>query len=378
MRFNQLSPSFSGAMAHNIGTHERDLRTLTALADSSDKEQCYSELSFCVPTSLAFAKRLQWEQTPWVTTTVGHNLANPICAADAHLIAYHLQHQLGQDITPSAIQNALLFGSTYILSEDGRTSVPGTYPQLFVVFPHADTSAAKDENFLKIWHDDIVIPAFNHAWAESGLVPISGAHRDSTTRILPPRGTTTPRDALPFIGFLAHLQNGNPTPVRTDWPSWRDPSFPIGTEGKHTGLRSTIYASAWTSIEGMLKDHPDLPHYQSPVLLALCRVKVFVNTWLNAKDRFRCSAEEWDRCVDRRWMQEGSFKVVESVVMGTMDDGDRMVAREERKKLLYARDVKGNVYKKRTWEDDRQGRKDKDEVDVDVDADAHRSKRVKT
>ena len=78
-------------MANKI-THERNLPTLAALADSTDKEQYYTELSFCIPTSLAFAKRLTWEQTPWIASTIDSKFANPISAADAHLIVHYLQH----------------------------------------------------------------------------------------------------------------------------------------------------------------------------------------------------------------------------------------------------------------------------------------------
>ena len=352
-------------------THERDLPTLAALSDSADKEQCYTELSFCIPTSLAFAKRLTWEQTPWIASAIDDKFANPISAADAHLIVHHLQRQLGQDVTPSAIRNALLLGSTYIASADEQMSEDlGTYPHLFVVFPHARMPAAKDEAFLKIWHDDIVKPAFDRAWADSGLVAVSGAHRDSRTSILPPSGTFTPCDALPFIGFLAHLHNGNPNHVRAYWPSWHDPSFPLGIEGQHTSIRSTIYASAWTSIKGMLKDHPELPHHQDPVLLALCRGRVFVNAWLKAKDRFCCSAQEWDRCVDPRWMQRGSFKIMENVVMGTMNEGDMIVAKEGRKEVVYVGDNKRNIHKRNA--------EDEGEKDGDTNPSGNRSKRVKT
>ena len=53
---------------------------------------------------------------------------------------------------------------------------------------------------------------------------------------------------------------------------------------------------------------------------------MFVNAWLNAKDRFCCSAQEWDRCVDPKWRRGSCFKIVESVIMGTMNEGDMMVA----------------------------------------------------
>ncbi|KAK1909665.1 hypothetical protein P3342_007837 [Pyrenophora teres f. teres] len=360
-------------MANKI-THERDVPTLTALAEFSDKEQCYTELSFCVPNSLAFAKRLTWEQTPWIASAIDYKFANPISAADAHLITHHLRHQLGQAVTVSAIQKALLLGSTYDPSTDGQMSEDlGTYPHIFVIFPHASTHAATDEPFLKIWHDDIVKPAFDRAWADSGLVPVSGAHRDSRTKILPPRGVSTSYDALPFTGFRESLRNGNPKSVRTYWPSWQDHSFPLGTEGEYTGLRSTIYASAWTSIKGMLKDHPQLPQYQDPVLLALCRGRVFVNAWLNTTDRFRCSAQEWDKYVDSRWMQQGSFKIVEGVVMGTMDEGDIMVAKEGGTGIVYVGDCKGNIHKKRIGDENGE-----DELNDDTDGDGHRSKRAKT
>ncbi|KAI2483488.1 hypothetical protein Ptr902_05805 [Pyrenophora tritici-repentis] len=357
----------------NKGTHERDLPTLAALAEFSDKEQCYTEISFCVPNSLAFAKRLTWEQTSWIPSAIDYKFANPISAADAHLIAHHLRHQLGQTVTPSAIRNALLLGSTYEPSADGKMSKDlGTYPHIFVIFPHISTHAATDETFLKIWHDDIVKPAFDRAWADSGLVTVSGCPHDSRTRILPSRGISTTNDALSFIGFHEHFRNRNSNTVRTYWPSWQDHSSTPDIEGQYTGLRSTTYASAWTSIKGMLKDHPQLPQYQDPVLLALCRGRVFVNAWLNTHDRFRCLAQEWDKYVDSRWMQQGSFKIVEGIVMGTLDEANKMVAKDGASNIVYVGDDKGNIHKRRIGDEDGE-----DELDDDMEGNGHQTKKAK-
>jgi hypothetical protein len=45
-----------------------------------------AELSFCVPTSLAFFKRLTWEQSPWVMHFFDAKAVNPMSAVDAQTI----------------------------------------------------------------------------------------------------------------------------------------------------------------------------------------------------------------------------------------------------------------------------------------------------
>ena len=93
-------------------THERDINGLATLSVIAKAEQCHSELSFCIPTSLAFAKRLTWEQTPWISNNLNRRSVNPIGEADAYRIAQYLASH-GHNVMQRNIQRALLFGSTY-------------------------------------------------------------------------------------------------------------------------------------------------------------------------------------------------------------------------------------------------------------------------
>jgi hypothetical protein len=61
---------------------------------------------------------------------------------------------------------------------------------------------------------------------------------DTPTRILPPTGVRTERDAYPVSGFLERLRNGNPGAVRDYWPAWRDSEWHLGLEGKYTNTRT--------------------------------------------------------------------------------------------------------------------------------------------
>lgn len=215
------SSTASAPAAPNTDIHERDIPGIVTQGHTAQTELCYTELSFCLPTSLAFAKRSSWEQTPWIPISTSHRTTNPISNDEAHLITIYLASHLGSSITPEAVQNALLFG-TMCPSPVSAQSL-GTYPHIFIVFPHAPSRPALDEKFLKIWHDQIVKPAFDRAWKDSGLTSIHGAEQDGLSRVLPPQGTSTARDALPAHGFLKHLRNGTPASVRDFWPAWHDP-----------------------------------------------------------------------------------------------------------------------------------------------------------
>ncbi|KAF1946870.1 hypothetical protein EJ02DRAFT_491923 [Clathrospora elynae] len=280
--------------------HEHKIPSPAALVVISRADLCYTELSFCHPTSLAFAK------------------PNRINEADAHLIAHKLVSNFGQTVTPKAIQSALLFGSTYLSPETDEEL--GKYPYLFVVFPNLKASPACNEIFLEIWHNDIVKPAFD------------GAATDSRIRILPPSKTRTPRDALSVSGFLEHLRNKNPTAVRDRWPVWID-DWHLGTEGQHTGIRPAIYSEAWQGIKGILKEHLQLPSYQNPILLALCRGRVYVGTQMSSHVKFKSVTQEWDRFVDARSVTSRSFKVVLETVEGTVGEGARQLGMGKKKPM---------------------------------------------
>ncbi|KAG9191653.1 hypothetical protein G6011_10387 [Alternaria panax] len=299
--------------------HERDINGLATLSVIAEADQCHSELSLCLPTSLAFTKRLTWEQTPWISNTLNQKSVNPIGETDAYRIVQYLASH-GHDVTQRDVQCALLFGSTYASTPEGHdmSEDMGTCPHLFLIFPHATMVPYLDNQFLKIWHDDIVKPAIDRAWRDSGLTLVHGASLDTPTCVLPPTGVRTQRDAHPASGFLERLRNGKPGVVRDHWPIWTDSRWHLGLEGNHTGNRTRIYHEAWCAMKGMLKDHPQLSSYQDPILLAVARGQIYVNARLSTNDKFKCVAQEWDRLVDSRFVKPASFQVVFETVIGTM------------------------------------------------------------
>jgi hypothetical protein len=163
-----------------------------------------TELSFCLPTSLAFFKDFTWKQTPWIHRyTTSRAIANPITLANADFISrFFVNH----DISPEVVEKALFFGSS------------STGINFFVVIPYVkyNINLATDERFLRIWHDQIVKPAFDRAWIDSGLTPVCGAEVDAMTRLLPTTGTRTDMEALPAKGFIKRLKNGSLGSISTD------------------------------------------------------------------------------------------------------------------------------------------------------------------
>lgn len=135
--------------------------SLSTAAGSSEVTNTSTEFSFCLPTSLAFFKNLTWEQTPWVPHFIDEKPVNPINRIDAKTIKNHLRGHLGQHVSISAIQNGLLLGSAYPTT--GVCGPLGTYPHVFVIFPHAKTHAATNPHFLHTWHDEVVKLAFDRA-----------------------------------------------------------------------------------------------------------------------------------------------------------------------------------------------------------------------
>jgi hypothetical protein len=247
-----------------------------------------SELSFCIPTSLAFFKDLTWEQTPWTHRYIASRaVASPITPTDADKIySFSANH----DISQEAIENSLFFG----------TSSAGI--DLFVVFPHVDyhTNPATDARFLNIWHDQIVKPAFDHAWKDSGLTTIHGADVNAISRIMPPAGTHTDMEALPAEGFIKRLKNGSPGSISANWP-------------KHN---PEVLHEAWRDIAGMLKDHPDLQEFQNPILLAVYRAEIHMGGHLNPTEQYQGVYKGWELLATTDYIEPGSFGVVLETIVG--------------------------------------------------------------
>lgn len=307
--------------------HKHDIPTMSSQAHQVNVEACFSELSFCLPTSLAFSNRLTWEQTPWATCTLHGRVTNYINERDAHIITEYLTTQCGLDVPNEAIQHALSFGVAY--SPD--TNEPnGVYPQFFVVFPHLKRNISRDPNFLEIWHDQIVKPAFDRAWKDSGLVKVCGSEKDHIGRFLPSGGTHTDCDAHPAKGFLERLANGNPGFVNARWPEWPDsPVAGRASEGKHSNTRAKIFDEAWKSIIGMVDGHPDMNEFREPFLLAVYREQIHLNHESSLTNNFRLVADEWHKFVDSRFVVPGSFKVVLDTVIGSAPEMTMEVEREE-------------------------------------------------
>lgn len=271
-----------------VVSHECDIPSITSLASDPTTQTLRTSLSFCLPTSLAFAKRLTWEQTPWNPHSV---LISP---TDAQTICSALDAHTTTAINPSAVQNALLFGSTY--PPHPPVAAFGCYPTLFVVFPHAHSLPAHDEAFLRVWHDGIVKPAFDRAWSDSRLC-------------------ASYKEAFPVSGFLRGRRNGAKRVVRAAWPEWHD-EWGAGSEGCFSAQRARVYNDAWDAIKGMLRDYPGMEEYREPLLLAVSRVNIHLQGMAGPEVVNTVVGREWDRFVDSRFLIKGSFRVVTEGVVG--------------------------------------------------------------
>ncbi|KAF2242848.1 hypothetical protein BU26DRAFT_438017 [Trematosphaeria pertusa] len=282
--------------AHQRGT--APLPTTGSLFTSSLGTSCAS-LSFALPTSLAFFKRLTWEQTPWTSQKISpHN---------AHIIASHLTSLSPHPIAPEAIQHALCFGVSYTSTSNGSKD---SYPQLFVVFPHLRRDISRDEKFLRVWHDEVVKPAFDEAWKESGLVKVHGSERDAIRRLnARPSGTWTVCDAEPAESILRRLQKGNKASIHVSWPDWTGSSDPTGGAGEEGDQRAYIFDEAWISMKGMVDAHPDLAEMQEPFLLAVHRGNVDVVQGMDLVKVHERVGQYWEQFADSRFMTPESFSV---------------------------------------------------------------------
>jgi hypothetical protein len=114
-----------------------------------------------------------------------------------------------------------------------------------------------NQHFLSIWHDQIVRPAFDHAWRDSEFASTYGAEIVDASKILEAEGMKCDKDALAFQGFrtrLRNFSNGGEAGdhVRAAWPPHR-----------------WLFGEAWESVMEMLNGHLDLVESQEPVLLAV-------------------------------------------------------------------------------------------------------------
>ncbi|KAF2824485.1 hypothetical protein CC86DRAFT_371805 [Ophiobolus disseminans] len=276
-----------------------------------------TDLSFCLTTSLAFLKTLTWEQTPWVPHQIDHTSVSPISPGDALTIHHRLRKHF-KGISPAAINNGLFFASAYPTGDVPVGSI-GPYPHLFVIFPHARTHVATDARFLKIWHDQIVKPAFDRAWKDSGHATMYGAEIHGKPRILQPTGVRTANDAPNSTGILIRLHNQHPESVRGYWPQWSE---------KEATRRTEVMTEVWDAIKGMLKDHPDLADFQDPILLAVSRSQLDFSAQFSLNDMYKDVGNEWEKYVDPQYLVPKSFKVVLTTVMEHPDTPEPQAAEE--------------------------------------------------
>lgn len=124
-----------------------------------------------------------------------------------------------------------------------------------------------DEKFLKLWHDEIIKPAFDRAWQDSAQTRLTGAFKNAFVHILPATGVRTAMDAHPFSGFSSRLRKGAPGHVSAAWPA----------------DNPKVLNDAWDAIQGMLKGHPDLEEYLDPMLMAVQRDEVWFGEQLGAR-----------------------------------------------------------------------------------------------
>ncbi|KAH3983147.1 hypothetical protein HBH70_078010 [Parastagonospora nodorum] len=268
---------------------------------SVQKLDVTTNLSYCTPTSLAFFKELAWEQTPWIRRSTKTKMTNPILPEDAAQISKHLE------VDQEAIEHALLFGST------------STDLQLFVIFPHATDYAVINERFLTIWHDEIVKPAFDRAWKDSGLVRIHGAMLESRVRILPPKGVRTENDALPASDIIRRFRLNSTQIHAQNWPSGNP----------------AIMHDAWESIAGMLRGYPGLEEYQDPKLLAVYRAGIDLNEKMSTPDWYEIVRREWDADMDGEYVVKGSFGVLLKTSLGKKKDGTAVVQKKRKSTRGY-------------------------------------------
>ncbi|KAJ4291611.1 hypothetical protein N0V90_009506 [Kalmusia sp. IMI 367209] len=290
-------PQTTSNMETTNRTHESDIAPLAikcrAPPASLTSITTQSTLSFALPTSLAFFKRLTWELTPWKRL--------PISFATATLVSTYIP-----SIPPSALPFALCLGVSYL----GYINSPkDKLPHLYVVFPHLRRDVSNDEKFLRVWHDEVVKPAFDEAWIRSGLVDVWEDPKDYklvTGEIAPSADETFER-----FKRLKH-------PQYCLWPAWKDEwahSHPPpgrlahGEEGGFSDRRVDVFNEAWSAMRGILNGREEPGEMSDPVLLAVWMKEAHAGEGVGAENLMNFVGKEWDAYTDSRFVQNGMFVV---------------------------------------------------------------------
>ncbi|ORX94638.1 hypothetical protein BCR34DRAFT_608205 [Clohesyomyces aquaticus] len=282
--------------------HETEIPSIVANTHP-EQEDCSTELCYALASSLAVAKRLTWEQTPWLFPGI-HGRANWHIHGDIYRF---LPAHVRRSLRPESLAQALYFGEAR--AEDDP---PNTHLRLYVVFPHLSRPVVHLKDFINIWHDAIVAPAFNQAWEDSDLVDLYPNSKSKSALFL--HDTMAHR----AIGILKHLENGRRHALSEHWPAFHDPKDEQGREGRFSDKRAEILDEAWKSIKGMLKDNPLLPkgEFEDPILLIVDQSRVDMNADMSPQQKYQAIGRNWDRWIDSRYLVRGSFKVIVETTLG--------------------------------------------------------------
>jgi hypothetical protein len=253
-------------------------------------------LSFAVPTSIAFFKRLTWELTPLTRPGIDPTTATAIAA--------HIP-----TLTADAIHFALCLG----VGSTGLTNAAkDKQPHLYVVFPHLRRPI--DEKFWRLWHTEVIKPAFDETWISSGLVNVweDKDFQWSTEKAAPTADEILDR-------FYNAPEYRRYRPRRIEWPTWNDPwefSDPPspdvlakGLEGGFSDARARVYDEAWSAMRDMLKGGDEPREMSDPVLLAVWEKNVEVHEFVSHDSLVKSVGKEWDVHVDSRFVENDMFVV---------------------------------------------------------------------
>lgn len=256
-----------------------------------------TSLSFALPTSLAFFKRLTWELTLWTRPDITPTTANTI---SSHI----------PSLPPSAIRSAICLGVGYT----GMTNDPkDQQPQLYIVFPHLQRDI--DEDFWRIWHDEIVKPAFDEAWISSGLVSVWEAEDGSWSTV---KAGPSAEQVLDRFDNVPEYRRYRAQHV--EWPKWEDLEWEFssppdtytlskGMEGGFSDRRALVFDETWSAMRDMLKGGDEPREMSDPVLLAVWEKSVRVGESASVESLAKTVGVNWDAYVDSRFVEEGMFVV---------------------------------------------------------------------
>ncbi|KAF2113449.1 hypothetical protein BDV96DRAFT_496538 [Lophiotrema nucula] len=282
---------------------KRKIPSIASLRPDVQAAEHYTNLSFAFAISLGVVKRMTWEQTPW--------LLPKISVPESTRISTYYEVCFDKTIAPEAIQNALLLGSTFTTQEQKDEFGRGT--QVYVVFPNLKRDIRKNKKFLTTWHNEVVLPAFNRAWEDSGLTPVfeRGMCKD-TLSIFHYKMARRADHILEHLDL--HGKKKGSTLLREHWPDYDEKYQIDGVKEHNINDRWGIFDEAWKSITGMLEGV--LPKFEKPVLLLMNKARTDLNPDHGVSKIYEIVGQQWDKNIDSRFIVPGSFRVVLQTVVG--------------------------------------------------------------